>query len=99
MLNSLIEFSNGHFPNYTQGQTTQYDHELNQVYQYIEKNTHFSYGTISRQGIKKTQLAWLKYRDAWVDFGKTKYPQIDPQSWQTWLTKKRITMLQELQDE
>lgn len=95
-LSSLEEFSNGHFPHYSEAQAAQYDQELNKIYQQIEKNTEFSMGSITRQGIKKTQLAWLKYRDTWVNFGKIKYPQINPQDWQTWLTQQRITMLQEL---
>ncbi len=95
-LTSLEEFSQGHFPVYTKSQAVQYDQQLNALYQQIQKNADYSNGSITRQGIKKSQLAWLKYRDAWVEFGKVKYSQIDSQSWQIWLTKKRIDMLEEL---
>jgi hypothetical protein len=95
-LKSLQDLSAGHFPVYTTPQAAQYDDQLNQVYRQIQQNKDFSYGSVSPQGIKKTQLAWLKYRDAWIDFGKVKYPQISSESWQVWLTQKRVQMLQEL---
>lgn len=95
-LSSLKSLENGHFPNYTAGQTANAERQLNKIYQQIEMNQDFSAGTVDRLGIKKTQRLWLKYRDAWVAFGKHKYPQVSADSWKTWLDEKRVSMLQDL---
>jgi hypothetical protein len=96
LLTSLQSFSKGHLPAYSAENASKIDRQLNQVYQEIEKNSDFSMGTVDRAGVKKTQLMWLKYRDAWVAFGKVKYPQVDEDSWKTWLAEKRLKMLQDL---
>lgn len=93
---SLNVLSHGHYPVYTANQAAQMDQQLNKIYKEIEKNNDFSVGTVSRLDVKKTQLSWLKYRDAWMTFVKTKYPQVDTNSWETELTKKRIKMLEDL---
>ena len=46
-------------------------------------------GTVTIDQIKLTQLAWLKYRDAWVEFGKIRYSKISSNSIAAWFTKKR----------
>jgi hypothetical protein len=40
------------------------------------------------------QRAWLSYREAWVRFGRRRYPSVAGASWRTWLTRERIEMLQ-----
>ena len=96
LVTALKDLDQGKFPLHTADQAAQVDHQLNQIFQQIEKDSHFAMGTIDRQGIKKTQLEWLKYRDAWIAFGKTRYPQVSPDSWKAWLTQKRLEMLQDL---
>lgn len=93
---ALKDLNQGKFPLHTAEQATAADQQLNQVFQQIEKDAHFAVGTIGREGVRKTQLAWLKYRDAWLEFGKHKYPQVSPDSWKAWLTQTRIEMLQNL---
>jgi len=98
LLTSLKDLAMGHLPLYSDNQKSLIDKNLNKIYQQIEKNQEFALGTIDRQSIKKTQLAWLKYQQAWIKFGKIKYPQVDEGSWQAWLAEKRIKMLQDLAD-
>jgi len=52
------------------------------------------WGTVTVEGIRQTQQAWLPYRDAWVQFGKKKYPKVTPESWKAWITQQRIPMLE-----
>jgi uncharacterized protein YecT (DUF1311 family) len=96
LVSTLRDLAKGTFPDHTADQSTHADQQLNQVFQQIEKDTHFAEGTIDRQGVRKTQRAWLKYRDAWIEFGKAKYPQVSTDSWKTWITQKRTEMLQDL---
>lgn len=95
-LTALQQLTTGKFPLYTPQQVVQLDQQLNAVYQQIENNRDFSVGTIDRAGVQKTQRSWLKYREAWVEFGKVKYPQVNAQTWRAWMTEKRIQMLQDL---
>lgn len=98
LLTSLQNLENHHFPQYSAAQAADADKQLNTVYQKIIKNNDFSVGTVDRSSVQKTQVQWLKYRDAWIAFGKIKYPQVDADSWKTWLAEKRIKMLQDLAD-
>jgi uncharacterized protein YecT (DUF1311 family) len=95
---SLRAFEKGQLPQFSHDQADKLDQDLNVIYQQIQNNSDFSIGSIDRSSVKKTQLQWLKYRDAWVQFGKTKYPQVPPESWKAWLTEKRLKTLKELAD-
>lgn len=92
---SIEKYERREFPTYTSDQLITADKELNDLYAKIQKNKTPSWGTTTKEGIKKTQRAWLKYRDAWVDFAQQKYPEVLAVSWKTWLTQNRITMLEE----
>jgi uncharacterized protein YecT (DUF1311 family) len=48
--------------------------------------------------LKRTQRAWLKYRDAWLAFGATRYPRVLAHSWETWLNQQRTAQLQKYLD-
>jgi uncharacterized protein YecT (DUF1311 family) len=64
----------------------------------IQSKKDFQWGSVKQADIKHTQRVWLKYREAWVTFGRQKYPQVSEDSWRMWLTKKRIAMLKEFLD-
>lgn len=90
---SVESFEQAQFPEFSSEQFRIVDRELNSVYKNITKD--YRAGTITFEGIRKTQRAWLQYRDAWVVFGKQRYSSISADAWKTWLTKKRIKMLEE----
>lgn len=94
-ISSLKKINAGQFPDYTVLQFQQEDRKLNQVYKKIQEQEDFSIGTITREGVKKTQRAWIKYRNAWLEFARQKYPQVQSESWEAWLTQQRIEMLKE----
>ncbi|MDD5059000.1 MAG: DUF1311 domain-containing protein [Sideroxydans sp.] len=103
--NDLINFEKGNTPRFTSHQFDEYDKTLNQLYKEImraesmtEWSTRLGYTTITKEGVKITQKSWLKYRDAWVAFGQTKYPSVAPHSWKALLTERRIKTLEYLLD-
>ncbi|WP_446808560.1 lysozyme inhibitor LprI family protein [Methylomonas sp. 2BW1-5-20] len=95
-IGSLENFENGQVPSFTSQQFSNADTKLNAIYKRIQTETKdASWGTITNNGIMKTQREWLKYRDAWVKFGSIKYPAVSATSWKTYLTEKRIKMLED----
>lgn len=51
------------------------------------------WGTVSVEGIKAAQEVWIACRDTWVVFGLQKCPSVSAESWKTFLTQKRLAML------
>ncbi|MEA5114496.1 MAG: hypothetical protein VB050_10760 [Geobacteraceae bacterium] len=94
-VSAIVQFEKGKLPRYTKADFIKEDRNLNTVYRKIQSEKDFNWGSVKQADIKHTQKVWLKYREAWVEFGRQKYPQVTEESWRTWLTKKRITMLKE----
>ncbi len=101
-LSDLEKFESGNTPRFTNDEFSSLDKELNQLYQKIMRTKIegadglIGYGTVTKDGIKQTQKSWLKYRDAWVNFGRTRYPSVDDHSWMGHLSKHRIDQLKVL---
>jgi Lysozyme inhibitor LprI len=75
------------------------DAKLNTLYQKIQNTQDASeWGTVTKDGIKTTQRVWLRYRDAWVDFAKIKFPSLAPDRLKTILTEDRIKLLKNFVD-
>lgn len=71
------------------------DRQLNMAYRKIQSDAEFSYGTVTREGIRETQRLWIRYRDALAAFGRQRYPHVSPETLKTWLTRERTKMLQD----
>lgn len=50
------------------------DAELNAVYRRLMSAKDPIFGTVTKSGVRKAQVAWLAYRNAWVQFAAAKYP-------------------------
>jgi uncharacterized protein YecT (DUF1311 family) len=50
-------------------------------------------GTVTADGIRDAQRAWLRYRDAFVAFAAVKYPRLSRDSVAAWLTRQRTALL------
>lgn len=94
-LTSLSNFEKRQLPRFTNQQFIEADAKLNAVYKKVLALKKPEWGTVKKDDIKNTQREWLKFRDAWVTFGKVKYPTVSSVSWNTLWTKKRIKMLEE----
>lgn len=93
MLRSLAE---GKATASTADQLEAADAKLNATYKKIQQTADPSrWGTVTKDGIRSTQRAWLRYREAWVAFAKVKYPSVSADSIRAWLTEKRTAMLQD----
>jgi uncharacterized protein YecT (DUF1311 family) len=80
------------------------DAELNRAYQQLmqlpatdpEHPQRLDWSTVEKSGVRKTQRAWLAYRDAWLRFAADRYPAIAPASLKAALTQWRIKQLKRL---
>src|SRR5690606_1624110 len=54
------------------------------------------YGTIQSEGVRETERLWLRYRDAWVAFAATRYPDTAANAWRAWLSRARARALSEI---
>lgn len=104
-MEEISQLEKGNFPAYTQQQFESLDKELNEKYRYIlrnmveEKETPSGFPPISKAGIRSTERIWLKYLDAWVAFGRARYPSVPDYAWKAMLTKWRIADLEDLKNE
>lgn len=84
-------------PLVTTKQYEELDRQLNSIYKKLMADTtSFQYTTITKEGIKKTEIAWIKYRDAWIQLARVKCPKISAESWQALLIQDRIKLLNEI---
>lgn len=84
------------FPAYTPAQYQNADDQLNSLYKKTQAKPFSNDVTITSKGIKETERLWLNYRDAWVNFGHLKCPNVSAERWKTLITKERIKQLKEL---
>jgi hypothetical protein len=53
-------------------------------------------GSVTREGIRTTQRAWLPYRGAWIALGVKARPDTQRDGWRAFITRERVRMLAEL---
>ena len=90
-VNQLEELEQGHLPNSSEADFAKADAMLNAVY----AETLERVGKYRIAGIRSTQQSWIPYREAWVKFGRLKYPKVGAISWRTWVTQQRIAELEQ----
>ncbi|MBN8741547.1 MAG: hypothetical protein BGP24_19390 [Lysobacterales bacterium 69-70] len=56
-------------------------------------------GTVTSDGIRVAERAWIRYRDAWVAFGAQKYPKVGADAWRAHFTAERERALKEMVSE
>ena len=92
---AVDRFERGELPRFTTADFSKADAKLNLEYAKLQlkPNKPIGFSTVTPAGVKTAQRTWLRYREAWVKFGQIKYPSVSPESWRTWLTEQRISML------
>jgi uncharacterized protein YecT (DUF1311 family) len=103
-LDTLAAFEQHKLPAYSADDFRRADAALNAAYAKALKatgtrksqDTFGPLGTIDANGIRDTERAWLKYRDAWVAFGHARYPGVSDDAWRTYFTRQRVATLEEL---
>jgi len=97
--NALQNFAAGKLPKYTEADFKKADSDLNAFYrQQLQIAKHIceemscdDTNDYARHMIQ-SERAWLAYREAWVAYGRLRWPSVPPDSWRTWLTLERLEM-------
>jgi uncharacterized protein YecT (DUF1311 family) len=92
LVKAVEEFEHGRLPRATPAEYTRADARLNARYRQLQAHEFPAMVGVEASTIKTAQRVWLRYREAWVEFGKIKYPSVTADSWRTWLTRQRIAM-------
>lgn len=98
-LAALRAFESGKLPRFSAAQDAAIDRELNTVYQQLRRMPPPQATTVTMADVQATQRNWLVYRDAWVEFGKLRYPAVPAHAWRAHFTQQRTAMLKDLLDE
>ncbi len=95
---NLQRFAKNDVPHATAATAQDVDRNLNLVYQQIQHSPAGAWqdSTIKPSGIRDTQRAWLKLRDAWLQFARLAYPGMDANTLTTQLTRLRLHQLRSL---
>jgi hypothetical protein len=93
LLSSLEAFERGELPNYTAEEFQRAETDESAAYQRTQTGNVKQWGTVTRQSVQKSEDAWRRYRNAWITFGRQKYPGVSEQSWKAWLDTDRTVML------
>lgn len=94
-IDDLKRYEKGRLPKYTAAQRAGFSDQLGQAYRTLLADA--PRGAAS--GIRATEQAWEEYRNAWVAFGKARYPAVPADAWEARLTARRIKQLRHLQRE
>jgi hypothetical protein len=92
LLSSLQALERGELPKYSAEEFQKSEAEEQAAYLRTQNGPDTKWGTITRESVRKSQDEWLRYRNAWIAFGRQKYPSVDEQSWKAWLDQDRTVM-------
>ncbi len=96
--NTFIEMvdqvERGETPDFKEADLRLAEGDLNGAFAHTQSGKTTHWGTVTPDEVKNTQLAWTAYRDAWINFGKVKYPKVTEVSWKTWIDKQRRELLE-----
>ena len=93
LLSALEAFERGELPKYSAEEFQKLEAEEQAAYLRTQSGPDTKWGTITRETVRKSQDEWQRYRNAWIVFGRQKYPSITEQSWKAWLDQDRTVML------
>lgn len=95
---NLQRFGNGDVPKASASDLTALDRALNSAYQEIQHAPAdaWQYGTVKPDGIRETERKWVALADAWVEFAKQAYPNLDPNSVRAQIIRLRLHQLRSL---
>ena len=90
---ALTAFENHELPAFSPDDLKTSEKEMNAIFQQTQTGKVSRWGSATRGGIASAQQDWIAYRDAFMHFGKVRYPSVNEMSWKTWLTRKRLEQL------
>jgi hypothetical protein len=93
LLSALEAFERGELPKYSAEEFQREEAAEKSAYLRTQNGPDTAWGTVTRASVRKSQDEWLRYCNAWIAFGRQKYPSVTEQSWKTWLDQDRTVML------
>jgi hypothetical protein len=93
LLSALEQFERGELPKFSEEESRQAEAEENAAYQRTQSGPVARWGTITREGVRKSEEEWRRYASAWISFARQKYPDVSAQSWKAWLNQERVNAL------
>ena len=96
LLTTLQQFERGDLPRYSADEFHKAEAEESAAYARTQNGKDKRWGTVTREGVSRSEEEWRRYREAWIGFAKKKYPGVTEQSWKTWLAMERTVMLNRL---
>jgi hypothetical protein len=92
----LEQLERGELPRFSQSDLHKSEDKLKADLAKVQDRGSISQGQITAEGVNKTEKTWQAYKEAWIVFGKKKYPKVSAVSWNSWLTADRVVMLEKL---
>jgi hypothetical protein len=96
-VSAILRFEAGNLPRFNATEMRRSEAHLEAVYNTALQSRGADAGTVTIDGIRKTQLFWADYRDAWTKFANEKYPHVGAGSFRTWLARQRAAELVKLE--
>src|SRR5437868_11562123 len=84
LLSALEAFERGELPKYSAEEFQKSEAAEQATYLHTQNGPDSNWGTVTRESVHKSQDEWLRYRNAWIAFGRQKYPSVNEQSWKAW---------------
>ncbi|HET9183224.1 MAG TPA: hypothetical protein VFP59_13895 [Candidatus Angelobacter sp.] len=95
-IKKLQQLQHGQLPSFSATDLHKAQADLDKAYADTQKDPKRQWGTATVEGVRKTQQVWLAYRNAWVNFGKVTYPNVNADAWRTWISEDRYAELEKL---
>lgn len=95
---NLQRFGSGEVPHATAADVAALDRALNSVYQDIlhAPVSVWQYGTVKPDGIRETERKWVALADAWGEFTREAYPNLDANAVRAQIIRLRLHQLRSL---
>jgi hypothetical protein len=90
LLSALEQFERGELPEFSPEEARQAEAEENAAYRRTQSGPVARWGTITREGARKSEEEWRRYAGAWIFFARQKYPSVSVQNWKAWLNQERV---------
>ena len=103
-LETLLKAAQGGIPHASAAQLAQLERQLNADYRQLlaqpskqdDYPERLHYSTVTRENVRRTERAWLAYRDAWAPFLAAARLPVDLVSVRAQLTRQRIAQLKRI---
>ncbi|HEX7288411.1 MAG TPA: lysozyme inhibitor LprI family protein, partial [Candidatus Angelobacter sp.] len=93
-ISSLEQLAGGDLPKFSAKEAAEAETAMNSDYDKARAIKRNIASNLTPEGLKETQQAWMRYREAWLKFGKARYPSVSEVSWKAWTAQQREELLQ-----